>query len=227
MSSHAAIAESLANLYQLLEAMGYIRSDEFKLAPHPEFTEVREVLIGLDLNDNAVNLVEQIPWAVGYFKVVQDTPTVLWRDLESVRTSRHPTNIEDPPEELDADYFLPPHMIAIGTGYPDWGCGLVINVDEGESTIAEKNTANIASGTIAQWAHDCGLDDLTWMDARTYLDNLHNTYSRLDKIPCCSEIRLAQSWDPVSYVTILVQISQLTSSAVRDTHLSKDKRDIY
>jgi hypothetical protein len=193
MSSHAAMAESLASLYRLFEAMGYIRPDEFKLAPHSEFTEIKAVMKGLGLNDYAVSLVEQIPWAVGYFKIVEDTPTVLWWNEESVRVSRHPTNIEDPPESLDADYFLPPHMIAIGTGYPDWGCGLVINADEGESTIAEQNAANIASGTIAQWGHDCGLDDLLWMDACTYLDNLQNTYSRLDKIPCCSEIRLAQS----------------------------------
>ena len=126
------VATIIAKIYEIFIAIGYVRESDVYWPPHNAATLNTTALKQWNLTDNAVELLQMLPWVRDGRIMLPDAPILDWSSADMIETTRL---LEDWSTMIDGEssiVFLPGYMIPLTHYHEQLAQGLIIDADNRE-----------------------------------------------------------------------------------------------
>ena len=127
------IANIVTKIYSVFVVIGYISESDMNWPPHNTTTLNITSLNEINLTDNAVELLQMLPWAITWNHMLPDAPILTWSSPDEVRRA-HLVDDWSSGEQLEVS--LPGSMIPLTHHYEQWADSLIIDADNREPCCA-------------------------------------------------------------------------------------------
>ena len=124
------IANTVTKIYSVFVAIGYISETDMYWPPHNSTTLNITALHEINLTNNAVELLQMLPWARTWKHMLKDAPIMDWSSPDEVRSCRL---FDDYTTGQPVPASLPGSMIPLTHYYEQLAQSLIIDADKRES----------------------------------------------------------------------------------------------
>ncbi|KAJ9616778.1 hypothetical protein H2200_000497 [Cladophialophora chaetospira] len=169
-SSQEEIAEAMSRLYRLFIKIGYVTEEEMKWPPHSTSDLDIEFCRSQGLDENAINLLQKIPWPTSNVNLELESNLVNFSDNDDLESSRHPDFPYNDPDEYNpvVDGWLVP------IAYHFSGEAVVVSID---------TRTGILLRDCAYGLKETNGEPGDAYNTVEYLDDLHQEILSLERIP--------------------------------------------